>query len=63
MVNRDDQSNRLWIGAFDLELHAEDCAVDMPKIRFSANTILTGRCFDNPSDDIIVSFHSYAKDQ
>ena len=41
------------IAAFDSELRAEDCAVNMAKIRFSANKILTGRFFDNPSDDIL----------
>ena len=41
------------MAAFDSELHAENRAMDMPKIRFSANKILTGRFFDNPSDDIL----------
>ena len=41
------------MAAFDSELHAKDCAMDTPKIRFSANKILTGRFFDNPSDDIL----------
>ena len=34
------------------ELHAEDRAVDMPKIEFSANKILES-FFNNPSDDIL----------
>ena len=61
MVDVDDLSDGLWIAAFDSELHAEDRAVDTPKIRFSANKISTGRFFDNPSDDILDqhrSFHS-----
>ena len=41
------------MAAFDSELHAEDRAMDTPKIRFSANKILTGRFFDNLSDDIL----------
>ena len=41
------------MAAFDSEFHAEDHAVDTPKIKFSANKILTGRFFDNPSDDIL----------
>ena len=53
MVDVDDLSDGLWIAAFDSELHAEDRAVDMHKIRFSANKILTGRFFDNLSDDIL----------
>ena len=52
-VGVDDPSDGLWIAAFDLELHAKDCAVDTPKIRFSANKLSTGRFFDNPSDDIL----------
>ena len=39
------------MAAFDSELHAEDRAVNTPKIRFSANKILTHRFFDKPPDD------------
>ena len=53
IVDVDDLLDGLWIVAFDSELHTEDHAMDAPKIRFSANEILTGRFFDNPSDDIL----------
>ena len=53
MVYVDNLSDGLWIAAFDSELRAEDRAVDKPKIRFSVNKILTGRFFDNLSDDIL----------
>ena len=33
-----------------MELHTEDCAVDKPKIKFSANKILAEHFFNNPSD-------------
>ena len=51
-INIDDLSDGLWIAAIALELHAEDHAVDTPKIKFSANKILAEGFFDNPSDDI-----------
>ena len=53
MVDVGDLLDGLWIAAFDSELHAEDRAVDTPQIRFFANKMLTGRFFDNPSDDIL----------
>lgn len=43
------------MAAFSLELHAEDRAVDTPRIEFSGtlNKILAEWSFDNPSDDIL----------
>ena len=38
-IDVDDLSDGLWITAIASELHAEDCAVDTPKIEFSANKI------------------------
>ena len=52
-VDVDDLWDGLWIAAFDSELYAEDRAVETPKIRFSANKILTGRFLDSSSDDIL----------
>ena len=48
-------SDGLLMAAFSLELHAEDRAVDTPRIEFSGtlNKILAGWSFDNPSDDIL----------
>ena len=52
-IDVDDLSDGLWIAAIASELHAEDYAVDMPKIEFSANKILVEGFFNNPSDDIL----------
>ena len=52
-INIDDLSDRLWIAAIALDLHAEDRAVDTPKIEFSANKISAEGCFDNPPNDIL----------
>ena len=50
-INVDDPSDGLWIATIASELHAEDRAMDMPKIKFSANKILAEGFFDNLSDD------------
>ena len=47
------------------ELHAEDWAVDMPKLEFSANKIKAEMFYNNPSNDIQdhqfkVTFNSYS---
>ena len=47
------QSDGLWIAAIASELHAQDHAVDTPKIKFSAKKILAEGFFDNPSNDIL----------
>ena len=52
-IDVDDLSHGLWIAAIASELHAEDCAVDTPKIEFSANKILAEGFLDNPSNDIL----------
>ena len=52
-IDVDNLSDGLWIAAIASELHAEDSAVDTPKIEFSANKILAEGFFDNPSDDIL----------
>ena len=51
-INVDNLSDGLWITAIASELHAEDHAVDTPKIEFSVNKILAEGFFNNPSDDI-----------
>ena len=48
----DNLSDKLSIAAIAWELHVEDCAVDTPKIEFSANKVLEGRFFNNPSNNI-----------
>ena len=48
----DDLLDGMSIAAIALELHAEDCAVDTPKIAFSVHKILGERFFNNASDDI-----------
>ena len=55
-INVDDLSDGLWVVAIASELHAEDCAVDTPKIEFSVNKILAEKFFNNPSDDILYHF-------
>ena len=52
-IDVDGLSDGLWIAAIASELHAEDRAVDTPKIEFPANKILAEGFFDNPSDDIL----------
>ena len=61
-IDVDDLSDGLWIAAIASELHAEDCAVDMPKVKFSANKILAEGFFNNPPDDIVDhhSAHSFS---
>ena len=53
MIGVDNPSDGLWISVIASELHAEDCDVDMPKIKFSVNKILAERFFDNTSNDIL----------
>ena len=52
MIDVDNLSDGLSIAAITSELHAEDRALDSPKIEFTANIILAGRFIDNPHDDI-----------
>ena len=52
-IDVDNLSDGLLIAAFSSKLHAEDRAVDTPKIEFSANKILAKRFSGNPSDDIL----------
>lgn len=52
MIDVDNLSDGLSIAAITLELHAEDRALDSPKIEFSANIFLAGRFIDYPRDDI-----------
>ena len=52
-IDVDDLLDGLWIAAIASELHAEDHAMDTPKIEFSVNKILAEGFFDNPSHDIL----------
>ena len=46
MINVDDLSDRQWITTIATELHVENRAVNMPKLKFSAEKILAGRYFN-----------------
>ena len=52
-IDVDDLSDRLWIAAITSELHAEDRAMDTPKIEFSMKKNLAEGFFNNPSNDIL----------
>ena len=53
MIDVEDLSDGQLITTNATELHAEDHAMNMPKMEFSANKILAGRFSNNPSDDIL----------
>ena len=52
-INVDNLSDKLWIAAFNSELHVEDYAAETSKIEFSGNKILAVSFFENLSDDIL----------